>query len=83
MIQKNTFQLAIATNGTESFCFFLYPENGIQWHQGKRDVNAHPIAFARAGLLSRDARHYKLPGSGTEQVKNYPLYVFFFEVTRF
>ena len=64
--------MAIASNGTESYCFFFYPENGIQWVRGSNDIYSMPNAFTQAGFMSSDGRFFKLKGSGTEQVKNYP-----------
>ena len=32
--QTNTFQLILATDGSESFAIFLYPDDGIQWTTG-------------------------------------------------
>lgn len=66
----NTFQVAIASNGEESFVEFLYPENGIQWIQGTGDESGLPDARAQAGFVGADGRYFNLPGSGKEQVKN-------------
>ena len=65
--------MVIASNGTDSYCFFLYPENSIQWLQpAQTDTNNIPNALTQAGFMSNDGRFYKMVGSGTEQVKNYP-----------
>ncbi|XP_030745606.1 nidogen-2 isoform X2 [Sitophilus oryzae] len=66
----NTYQAVIATNGTETYVEFLYPENGIQWIQGTGDESGLPDARAQVGFLSADGDMHLLPGSGTEQVKN-------------
>lgn len=29
----NTYQVALITNGKDSYAEFLYPENGLQWIQ--------------------------------------------------
>ncbi|CAH1793172.1 unnamed protein product [Owenia fusiformis] len=67
----NTFQIIIATDGTNSFATFIYPEDGISWLKG--DGKALPIEDppAQAGFDSGDGRTYTLPGSGTDQVINY------------
>lgn len=66
----NTFQVAIASDGDDSFVEFLYPENGVQWIQGTGDESGLPDARAQAGFVATDGRHYLLQGSGTDQVKN-------------
>ena len=71
-LQRNTVQVIIASNGNDSYCFFLYPENSIQWIQGQTEANNLPNAITQAGFISNDGRFFKMPGSGTEQVKNYP-----------
>lgn len=65
-------QIVIASNHTESYCFFLYPEGGLNWVNIEADPMAHPSAYTQAGLVSGDGRFYLLPGSGSEQVLNYP-----------
>lgn len=64
--------MVIASNGNESYGFFLYPDNGIQWVQGQTSLNAIQDARTQAGFMSGSGQFYKLPGSGSEQVKNYP-----------
>ncbi|CAH0560102.1 unnamed protein product [Brassicogethes aeneus] len=66
----NTFQVAIISDGQQSYVEFLYPENGIQWIKGTGDESGLPDARAQAGLITPEGRVYTLPGSGTEQVKN-------------
>lgn len=70
--QRNTVQVVVASNGTESYCFFLYPEAGIQWTQGKKDIS-NVYAYTQAGFMTGDGRFYQLPGSGTDQLKNFPM----------
>lgn len=69
---RNTVQVVVASNGTESYCFFLYPEAGIQWTQGKKDIS-NVYAYTQAGFMTGDGRFYQLPGSGTDQLKNFPI----------
>ncbi|XP_060532500.1 nidogen [Cylas formicarius] len=65
----NTYQVAIITNGIETYAEFLYPENGIQWIQGIGDDSGLPDARAQVGFLSVNGKMFTLPGSGTEQVR--------------
>uniref|UniRef100_A0A8D8XMX9 Nidogen-1 n=1 Tax=Cacopsylla melanoneura TaxID=428564 RepID=A0A8D8XMX9_9HEMI len=63
----NTFQIAILTNGEESFVEILYADNGIQWLQGEpTDQSGFPDAKAQAGIM-QDSILYTLPNSGTDQ----------------
>lgn len=66
----NTFQVAISTDGDESYVEFLYPENGIEWIQGTGDSSGLPDARAQAGFVSADDKYFTLPGSGTPLVSN-------------
>ncbi|KAF5302810.1 hypothetical protein FQA39_LY01990 [Lamprigera yunnana] len=66
----NTFQVIIASDGSESFVEFLYPENGIQWIQGTGSDSGLPDARAQAGFIAADGRFHLLHGSGTDQIKN-------------
>lgn len=66
----NTFQVAISSDGEDSFVEFLYPENGIQWIQGTGDQSGLPDARAQAGFTSSDGKYFTLPGSGTRLVYN-------------
>lgn len=65
----NTFQVAIATDGEESYVEFLYPERGIQWIQGTGDESGLPDARAQAGFVSDDGKYKMLIGSGTDQIR--------------
>ncbi|CAG5121406.1 unnamed protein product [Candidula unifasciata] len=60
----NTFQLVITTNGKDSFAFFHYLDNGIQWtsSQGKF-VPLYNDKPAQAGIDGGEGLFYKLPGS--------------------
>lgn len=64
----NTFQVAIYSNGHDSYVEFLYADNGIQWIQGMEQPGARPDARAQAGFTSVDGRFDTLPGSGSDQV---------------
>ncbi|CAG9113923.1 unnamed protein product [Plutella xylostella] len=68
--KKNSFQLALISNGTESFVELLYPEREIQWIQKEPLPGALPDAKAQAGFVAEDGRVYTLRGSGTHQVRN-------------
>lgn len=72
----NTFQVAIISDGDDSFVEFLYPENGIQWIQGTGDESGLPDARSQAGFVAADGRFYLLQGSGTDQVRNLEKYVY-------
>ncbi|XP_013187804.1 nidogen [Amyelois transitella] len=67
---KNSFQIAIISNGTESFAEFLYPEREIQWIQRETDDPSIRDAKAQAGLVAEDGRVYALRGSGSDQIRN-------------
>lgn len=67
----NTFQVVIATDGEDSYAYFLYPEGGIQWIQGDGKNANLPDARAQAGFMSGDGRLYTLRGSGTDQARNF------------
>lgn len=67
---RNSFQIAIISNGTESFVEFLYPEKEIQWFQKESQIISLPDAKAQAGFISEDGRIYSLRGSGSHQIRN-------------
>nr|XP_027194219.1 nidogen-2-like [Dermatophagoides pteronyssinus] len=68
----NTVQLVIASNGTDSYAFIMYPEDGIQWLTGHDNIEYLQHAMTQVGFMSNEGRYYIMPGSGTEQVKNFP-----------
>ncbi|GBP55566.1 Nidogen-1 [Eumeta japonica] len=68
--KRNTFQIAIISNGTESFVEMLYPERDIQWFQGEPQTSILPDAKAQAGFVSEDGRVFNLRGSGSHQIRN-------------
>ncbi len=39
LLQINTFQCVITSDGNSSFVFFLYPEGGLQWTAGDLQGN--------------------------------------------
>ncbi|XP_019624540.1 PREDICTED: nidogen-1-like isoform X25 [Branchiostoma belcheri] len=72
--KRNTFQAVIATDGErESFVFFHYEADGIQWWRtiqrpGRRSAGELP---AQVGFNAGDGeRFYLVPASGTDAVKN-------------
>jgi len=49
----------------------LYPGNAIQWIQGDGKISNLPDARTQSGFMSGDGRFYSLPGSGTDQIRNF------------
>ncbi|XP_047530090.1 nidogen [Vanessa atalanta] len=68
--RKNSFQIAIISNGTESFVEMLYPEREIQWIQKETQPGSMPDAKAQAGFIAEDGRLFTLRGSGSHQIRN-------------
>lgn len=71
----NTFQMAIITDGQESFVQFVYPSS-VQWVQsysGQSDTG-QPDAKPQAGFSAADGRIYMLRGSGSDQIRNLDRY---------
>lgn len=69
--KTNTFQVAVITDGRESFVQFAYPAP-IQWAQsfsGLAEVGL-PDAKAQAGFSAADGRIHVLRGSGSDQIHN-------------
>ncbi|XP_075224050.1 nidogen isoform X2 [Lycorma delicatula] len=66
----NTYQVAISSDGEESFVELLYKDGGVQWLLGTGVGSGLPDARAQAGFVSVDGRLYNLRGSGTDQLKN-------------
>lgn len=74
--RTNTFQVAIITDGHESFVQFIYP-SPIQWVQsysGQSDAEL-PDAKAQAGFSAADGRIHMLRGSGSDQIRNLDRYI--------
>lgn len=74
-MQVNTFQVVVASDGEDSYAYFLYPSGGVQWIQGQGKNRNLPDARAQAGFMSGDGRLYTLRGSGTEQARNFDRYL--------
>lgn len=68
--KTNTFQIAVISNGTESFVEMLYPEREIQWIQRETAPGELPDAKAQAGFVAEDGRMFTLRGSGSHQIRN-------------
>lgn len=68
--RKNSFQVAVISNGTESFVELLYPEREIQWIQRDAKLDSLPDAKAQAGFIAEDGRMFNLRGSGSHQIRN-------------
>jgi len=69
--RTNTFQVVIASDGFDSFTFFLYEDNGVQWVRGQgKDAPGIPDQHAHAGFDSGDLiNYYTLQGSGQPNVQ--------------
>ena len=70
MLQLNTFQVVIASDGRQSFAMFLYPEGGLNWVRGDGKYAPTLIdAPGQAGFDAGDgARSKLLPNSGRQRV---------------
>ncbi|CAG5058827.1 unnamed protein product [Parnassius apollo] len=68
--RKNSFQIAVISNGTESFVELIYPEREIQWIQRETQQVSLPDAKAQAGFIAEDGRLLTLRGSGSHQIRN-------------
>lgn len=77
--KTNTFQVAIVSDGHETFVQFIYPEP-IQWVQSSLADDLDLIdpravkAKAQAGFSAADGRIHMLRGSGNEQLHNLDRY---------
>ncbi len=68
--QKNTFQVVIATDGKESYAFFLYPQKGITWAKSDTKEAREP-ALAQVGFIDLNGyQFYPLDVSGTSRTLN-------------
>lgn len=67
---KNSFQIAVISNGTESFVELLYPDREIQWIQRESEELSLPDAKAQVGFVAEDGRVFTLRGSGSDQIRN-------------
>ncbi|XP_047508934.1 nidogen [Pieris napi] len=68
--RTNSFQIAVISNGNESFVELLYPEREIQWIQKDVVPGSLPDAKAQAGFVAEDGRVFTLRGSGSHQIRN-------------
>ena len=73
MLQTNTFQCVLATNGYKSFVIFLYAHGRIQWTTG--DLSGGVIGLggneALAGINAGDGvKSIMIPGSRTPEIVN-------------
>lgn len=68
--RKNSFQIAIISNGTETFVELLYPEREIQWIERETTPTSQPDAKAQVGFVAEDGRLFTLRGSGSHQIRN-------------
>ena len=70
--QVNSFQLVIATDGTDSFAVFIYDD--LQWLKGQGKFNESDVP-GQAGFDAGDGQNwFLLPHSGTNQVQNLARY---------
>ncbi len=65
LLQANTFQCVLGTNGVQSFAMFLYADGRIQWAMGDRDEYPANIGFTNAFVES-----VYIPVSNTSDVIN-------------
>ena len=69
MLQTNTFQCVLATNGHESFVIFLYAHGRIQWTTSDREGGENGLGGteASAGISTGDGINF-IPGSRTPDI---------------
>lgn len=68
--RRNSFQIAVISNGTESFVELLYPDREIQWIQREPEELSLPDAKAQVGFVAEDGRVYTVRNSGSDQIRN-------------
>lgn len=71
LLQTNTFQCVIGTDGSQSFVALLYADDMIQWMTGDADGGVNGLGGDRAdvGLVSEDPiNSFFLPASNTSAV---------------
>ncbi|XP_034249826.1 nidogen [Thrips palmi] len=66
----NTFQVAVSSDGTQSYAEFLYADDGIQWVRGVSRQQGLPDARAQVGFVGGDGSFFEVRGSGTDHVIN-------------
>ena len=70
LLQTNTFQCVLATNGVESFVIFLYVHDKIQWTTGNT-LDGLGGTEAVAGINAGDGVNYvTIHGSLTPEIIN-------------
>ena len=73
VLQTNTFQCILATDGVESFVIFLYEFDGIQWNTPDSSGGDHGLGErgAVAGINGGDNfTYFNIPGSLTPDIIN-------------
>ena len=61
--------MVVASDDSNSYVMFLYPQSGLQWIKGQGKNRNMPDARAQVGLISGEGRHLLLPGSGYDQIQ--------------
>ena len=73
LLQTNTFQAVLATDGLHSFVLYLYADGEIQWTSGDSDHGVHGIdgTSPQVGFNAGDGiRHTVIPTSYTSAIIN-------------
>ncbi len=73
LIQTNTFQLVVTSDGESSFALLLYADNLLQWMTGDSDGGVNGLGGDRAdvGFVGDDSSdNFFLPASNTSAVLN-------------
>lgn len=68
----NTFQLAVANSGDDSFAFFLYPIGALVWAKTLSRIEGQPEVFAQAGFESDAGKIVSLDGSNSDYLRLLP-----------
>ena len=58
------FQCIVASDDTETYSVFLFPEGGITWVRGSGKTNNQHDSQAQAGFMSGEGQSFLLPISG-------------------
>lgn len=67
--KTNTFQVAVISNGNDTYVQFLYPENDLKWIQAKTKITGISDARAQIGFVAEDIRFFTVKNSGTENIR--------------
>lgn len=67
--KTNTFQVAVISNGNDSYVQFLYPESDLKWIQAKTKIPGISDARAQIGFISEDTRFFTVENSGKENIR--------------